>query len=96
MFVWLKNTSERYDHQQGINCSIFRNESPTLSSLLIAEADEIGWQRWPAERHWTYVNAARTTRGRSRNSPPGKCFIEAGWRQCGLSKEGLVILERLP
>ena len=56
LFVWLKNTIERYDHQTGVNCIVFRNEGAGLSSVLIREADELAWQRWPGERHFTYVD----------------------------------------
>jgi len=54
LFVWRKFRS--MDNQQGVNCSIFRNESRIRSSLLIEEAVEIAQQRWPGERLYTYVN----------------------------------------
>ena len=43
LFVWRKFISR--DSQTGVNCAVFRNESPTLSSLLIHEACAIAWQR---------------------------------------------------
>lgn len=92
VFVWLRNTVERYDKQDGICCVLFRNESAVLSSTLVAEADELAWQRWPGERHFTYVDPTKTRRKRD----PGRCFRKAGWRPCGVSKGDLVILERLP
>jgi len=91
VFVWLKNTIERYDHQIGVVCSLFRNESSIRSSDLIREAMELAWQRWPNERLWTYVNPKKI-----RSTNPGACFRFAGWRRCGMSKRGLVILECLP
>jgi hypothetical protein len=94
LFVWIRNTIKRWDAQVGVNCAIFRNEGAGLSSDLIREADDLAWGRWPGERHWTYVNAEKTRRRRSKRAPAGKCFIEAGWRECGTSAEGLVILER--
>ena len=90
LFGWLKNRVERYDKQEGVVCTVFRNESDMLSSALIREADDIAWQKWPGERHFTYVDAGKVA---SRN--PGYCFLKAGWRKCGMSKGGLVILERL-
>ena len=69
---------------------MFRNESPILSSVLVAEVDELGWARWPDEsRHWTYVDPTKV-----RSSNPGYCFLRAGYRRCGHSKRGLLILER--
>lgn len=92
LFVWLKNTVERYDHQEGIICAVFRNEGPLLSSILVAEADDLAWGKWPGERHFTYVDPAEVRRKRD----PGRCFRKAGWRPTGdLSQDGKVILERL-
>ena len=96
LFAWQHNTAERFDGQIGVCCTVFRNEGAGLSSELIREADELARQRWPQlMRHFTYVDAAKTKQRRSRHAPPGKCFIEAGWRECGHSKEGLVLLERV-
>ena len=39
------------------------------------------------------VDAEKTKRRRSKRSQPGECFIRAGWRVCGETKRGLVILE---
>jgi hypothetical protein len=88
LFVWRRFISG--DGQQGVNCAVFRNEGGVLSSVLIAEADEIADARWPGERHYTYVNPRKV---RSRN--PGYCFKAAGWRRCGDTKwNRLVILAR--
>ena len=99
LFVWVKNNMERFDKQVGVCCTIFRNETADpyiLSSELIREADALADARWPGERHFTYVNAPRTSRRRSRHSPPGKCFVAADWRPCGLNKSGkLMLLERV-
>lgn len=90
MFVWRKFISG--DGQQGVNCAVFRNEGPSLSSRLILDAEEIAWIRWPGERLFTYVS---TTKLRSTN--PGACFKYAGWKKCGITKVNkLVILEKLP
>lgn len=91
LFVWIKNTVERLDHQVGVNCAVFRNEGAGLSSDLIYEADVLAFQRWPGERHFTYIDARKIA---SRN--PGYCFLMAGWQRCGFSKQGLVIMEKLP
>lgn len=90
LFIWRKFVSG--DGQEGVNCSVFRNESPILSSVLIAEAEELAWARWPGERLYTYVNPRAI-----QSSNPGYCFKVAGWRRCGLTKHNrLVILEKLP
>lgn len=88
LFVWRKFKDD--SGQRGINCAVFRNESKTLSSDLIREADAIADFIWPCERHYTYV---RQEAVRSRN--PGWCFICSGWKRCGYTKGGLLILERI-
>lgn len=89
MFVWKKFIDA--SGQQGVNCSIFRNESKYKASLLIRQADAIANFCWPGERHYTYVDARRI---RSKN--PGCCFKAAGWKPCGNTKSGLLILEFNP
>jgi hypothetical protein len=89
LFVWRKFISG--DGQQGINCAVFRNEGAGLSSDLIMAADALADERWPGERHFTYVNPREV-----RSSNPGYCFLRAGWRKCGITKHRkLLILERL-
>jgi hypothetical protein len=88
VFVWRRFIDK--SGQTGINCAIFRNESPRKSSVLIQAADELAWERWPDEpRHYTYVNPIRV-----RSTNPGFCFLVAGWNICGISKDkDLRILE---
>lgn len=82
----------RHDQETGIECTLFRNEGPVLSSDLIREADAIAWQRWPGERLFTFVDPAEI-----RSSNPGFCFLMAGWtRLKRRTQGGLVILERTP
>lgn len=91
LFVWRKFIDDAVPKQEGVNCAVFRNEGVTglLSSELIRKADAIADERWPGERHYTYVNPKKI-----RSSNPGYCFIKAGWRPCGWTKGGLRILER--
>lgn len=90
LFVWRKFKS--MDDQIGVNCAIFRNESAHLSSALILEACDLAWQKWPGERLYTYVDPKKV-----RSTNPGCCFIKAGCRRCGVTKDKqLVILERMP
>ena len=73
---------------EGIQCSVFHNESPILSSDLIKEADELACARWQEKRHYTYVNPAAV-------KGDGKCFKAAGWRKLNerTKKNKLIILE---
>ncbi len=92
MFVWRKFIS--MDKQPGVNNAIFRNEGSAAGKAqdLIRAADEIAWQRWPGERLYTYVDPGKVRTKKN----PGHCFIMAGYRQCGVTKSGLLIFEKLP
>lgn len=86
LFVWRKFIDD--SGQRGVNCAVFRNEGKCRSSDLIRAAVEVSRERWPNERFYTYVDASKI---RSKN--PGYCFKLAGWRTCGKTKSGLVVLE---
>lgn len=95
-FVWRQFIGDCIDErtgegQEGVNCAVFRNETTIRSSDLIRQADAIADCIWPDSRHYTYVNPEKI---RSRN--PGFCFLMAGWRRCGVTRSGLLVLERLP
>ncbi len=85
-FVWRKFIDD--SGQTGINCAVFRNETTHRSSDLIRQADAIADCLWPDRRHYTYVDAKKV-----RSSNPGFCFLKAGWRRCGMTKSGKLILE---
>ena len=94
-FVWRRFKDDCIDtrtglRQSGINCAAFRNEGTARSSDLVRQADAIADCCWPDRRHYTYVDAAKVA---SRN--PGYCFLVAGWTRCGMTKSGLLVLERL-
>ena len=86
LFVWRKFIDD--SGQQGINCSVFRNEGKIESSTLIKEAVKLARRRWPGERLYTYVNPRKI-----KSTNPGCCFLAAGWNKCGMTKGGLIILE---
>ncbi len=88
MFVWRRFIDD--SGQQGVNCAAFRNEGEHLSSSLIRQADAIADEVWTDRRHYTYVRREAVA---SRN--PGYCFLKANWRRCGVTKGGLLVLERL-
>lgn len=89
VFVW-RLAEHRADSQEGIECTLFRNESSLRSSELIRQADAIADHCWPGARHYTFVDPKAV-----RSSNPGFCFLAAGWRRCGRSGKGLLIFERL-
>lgn len=84
--------------QQGVNCVLFRNESPCRSSDLIREACDMAWQRWPGQRLYTYVWDAKVKTSEQRGrAKAGWCYRKAGWKPCGRNADGrLTILEILP
>lgn len=76
-------------------CSLFRNESPGLSSDLIREAVAVTrgvFGEPPPLGMVTFVNAEKTRRKRD----PGRCYVRAGWTRVGFTKSGLVALQILP
>lgn len=89
LFVWRKAKRPDLAGQQGVYCSIFRNEGEILSSELIREAEQLAWRRWPGERLYTYINSQMI-----RSTNPGYCFQMAGWQRCGETQGGLIILEK--
>lgn len=97
LFAWRKFISD--SGETGVNCCVFRNEGTWLSSAdLIREAMRHAWDRWCGERLYTYVDAAKLGTQKRRGAefypwPAGRCFIEAGWTQCGITQEGKLIFE---
>ena len=92
LFVWRKFISDA--GEEGVNCAVFRNEGTEAgkSSELIAAACDLAWKRWPGERLYTYVDATKIRHKRD----PGRCFIRAGFKKCGITKGGKFIFERFP
>jgi hypothetical protein len=89
LFVWRKMFNNMAG-EEGINCAVFRNESDILSSLLILEAEQWAWDKWPGQRLYTYINSHKI-----KSTNPGYCFLVAGWRKCGITKiNKLIILEK--
>jgi hypothetical protein len=86
-YVWRKFIDD--SGQEGVNCAFFRNESRHRSSELIRQADAIADVLWPGCRHYTYVASKKV-----RSVNPGFCFLKAGWRRCGVTESGLLVLER--
>lgn len=79
--VWVswrpKPGINRMDGLDAIECTLFRNEGPYLSSDLASEAVALTVERWgwPRDGFITYIDAAAIA------SPnPGYCFKQAGWQ----------------
>jgi len=75
-------------------CSAFRNESAALSSDLIraaVAATRAEYGDAPALGMVTFVDTKKTRRKRD----PGRCYLRAGFRNCGHTKGGLVALQLL-
>jgi len=89
LFVWRKANRPDLAGQEGVYCSVFRNESEYLSSDLIREAEQLAQRRWPGMRMFTYVDPNKI-----KSTNPGYCFKMAGWTRCGKTQGGLVILEK--
>jgi hypothetical protein len=91
LFGWRKQIYND-DSQSGINCFVFRNEGDILSSMLIKDAMQWAFKKWGKQRLYTYIDSTKIKHKRD----PGRCFIKAGFRKCGLSQKGLLILEYQP
>lgn len=86
VYCWWRpiDTIERFDKLHAIECTIFRNETHLLSSELIIQACAAvqTWEHYdPSYQLITGINTLLTTRGRSKHSPPGACYIHAGFQQ---------------
>ncbi|MFD0710598.1 hypothetical protein [Paenibacillus sp. GCM10027626] len=90
--VWVTWDGIRDDGLRAWECTIFRNESPHLSSDLVVAATYATVKEWgepPPDGIITYVDARKI-----RSVNPGCCFKAAGWRSIGTSKRrGLALLQ---
>jgi len=93
----------RMDGRDAWECTIFRNEGPLLSSMLIRQAVEVcrmlalgwfdarlvveTWGRPPKDGIITYVDP-----GKVMTEVPGWCFRRAGWRRIGVARDGKPLL----
>ena len=89
LFAWRKFIDD--SGQTGVCCATFANYGRVQSSLLIQEAEKIAWERWPGERLYTFVDPSKI-----RSKVPGACFRAAGWKSCGSTPKGLLVLEKTP
>jgi len=88
LFGW--SVSIRDDGQEGVCCTIFRNESANRSSSMILEAELLAWEKWPGQRLFTHIDPRRI-----RSVNPGYCFQMAGWkRTTTVTTRGLLVMEK--
>lgn len=91
LFVWSAPHIRR-DGQTGIYCSVFRNEGSVRSSDLIEDAVQVALHHFGRDRLYTFVNPRKI-----QSTNPGFCFIQAGWKRCGVTKKRRYhILEKCP
>ena len=92
LFVWMfpdPEKVERMDGQTGFYCSLFRNESSRRASDIILEAETWAFEKWGPNRMFTYVDSRKIRSVKVHGKPcPGFCFIKAGWKHAGFSKNG--------
>lgn len=75
--------------------SAFRRESGPLASDLIREAVAITrwyWPEIPALGMVTFIDREKVKRKRDY----GRCYRKAGFKQCGVTKGGLLALQLIP
>jgi hypothetical protein len=80
-------------------CSVFRNESAILSSILIREAVAATRWKWLTVPPLGMVTFIDTTKTRPKRDP-GYCYLMAGFELDGMTEGGLVAVrlrpERMP
>ena len=87
----------RADGQAGVECAIYRREIGDLASEMLRKAMALAWERFPAERLFTFVDPLKVPPTMVRGHPVwGFCFYKTGWRFAGLTQKGLHILECWP
>jgi hypothetical protein len=76
-------------------CSLFRNEGPVLSSVLIRDAvaaTRAIWGEPPPLGMVTFIDAGKVRHKRD----PGRCYLRAGFERCGVTAGGLIVVRLAP
>jgi len=74
--------------------SLFRNESPLLSSWLITKAVAATRAKWPIVPALGIVSFVDASQVRHKRDP-GRCYRKAGWRFAGYTEGGLHCFQQL-
>lgn len=93
--LWPQAQFVDHDWPDAWLCTLFRNEGPLLSSVLIRQAVAATRHEWPDPPRngmVTFVNPAKIRAKRD----PGYCFLAAGFQRVGTTKSGLLVLQLLP
>ncbi len=77
-------------------CSAFRNESKSRASDLIREAVAATREHFGMPPEIGMVTFVDPDKIRRKKTPPGYCFLKAGFHVVGTTKGGLVALQMLP
>lgn len=77
-------------------CSAFRNESTIRASDMIREAVSATRAHFGLPPDLGMVTFVDPDKIRRKKTPPGYCFLKAGFRVVGMTKGGLVALQMLP
>jgi hypothetical protein len=75
--------------------TLFRNESPMLSSDLIREAVAATRALWGDPPELGFVSFIDRSKTRPKRDP-GYCYAMAGWQLVGKTKGGLYVRQQLP
>ena len=93
LFAW-RIAKHRADGQWGAECTVFRNESPHLSSELIGWAENAAMLEWPyLMRFYTFVDATKV-----KSNNPGYTFLKTGWTRRNdyrTRKRKLLLLDKI-
>ena len=95
--LWVTSWPEYAQHEWvgAWVCSIFRNESGRLSSLLIRQAVAATRSLWPVVPALGMITFVDPEEVRPKRDP-GRCFLKAGFVPAGQTKGGLLVLQLLP
>jgi len=72
----------RSDNLEAWECTLFRNEGETRSSVLVEQATAMVFREWgwpPRDGFITAIGIEQTKRRRGKTSAPGTCYLAAGW-----------------
>lgn len=94
-FTWRLERIRR-DRTYGINCTMFRNESPHRASDLILDAEEWAKRRWPfVPNLFTFIDPRHVRPIKHHGQATwGYAWRKAGWRQTGETRRGLLIFQK--
>ena len=75
-------------HQDGVCCTVFRNEGPESAEPLILDAELCAIRRWSdVRRFYTFIDPRKV-----KGNPPGNVFRRAGWQFAGITKHNKLII----